>query len=303
MNSLTYYKTIGRSFIEHYYSELNHSGTEGMKWGYTLGKRNGKRVAKGPDDDLRNMIEKVQLGNNKQLPNEIMERSESISPYEIGEQEAIKNFKPKIPGWRPPALTRKWTKEEDQAVVNQVQDFYNCALCSYAYDLRRRGYDVVARPFCPDYPGLLPFVTPISKDDWSFQFRDQLLLAYDGATRIAFDGSVVVGSDDKYRGMKNIRYIPPEKLRLYADKWIKDMINIGDINRGVLNVEWADYGVSHAMAYEVDNGSLIVRDAQMNETLNFIDDILPEISYFEYIRLDNLEPNFDYLSNFVEERK
>lgn len=50
--------------IQIYHSYLYHKGVDGMKWGYTDGKKNGKRVAGEEEEDIEKKTSKEDAGNN-----------------------------------------------------------------------------------------------------------------------------------------------------------------------------------------------------------------------------------------------
>lgn len=72
-----------------------------------------------------------------------------------------------------PIKRKEMSKEQDLSVINPtfnsttVASSNNCALCTVAYDMRRRGYDVIARQNAP-----ITLLYDISKDDIGVMYKN-----------------------------------------------------------------------------------------------------------------------------------
>lgn len=158
------------------------------------------------------------------------------------------------------------TIESDMAAVNP--DFgtsrgntYNCLYCSAAYDLRRRGYDVSANE-----------VDDITIKNNTF---DKLKKWY--------KGEAVTGSeeDTEIEGLMLLRH--------------------PDGGRGVLTMTDPFLGGDgHAMNYEIKNGKIKLIDSQTNETRTWDEIFDRGYCYFDFMRTDNLEPDWNKIREAVD---
>lgn len=199
--------------------------------------------------------------------------------------------KPKTPRELADENDKKWQKERDAAPLDQKtglhlktkemtmqQDaervnpryrtweygvYSNCAFCSMAYDLRRRGYDVKA--------GLLN----------DGMFEKQIAGMY---------------KDAKF---KNISSAANTSLKVRGDMVEKEFLKQGDGARGIVTVSWSGWGGGHAMGYEIANGKFNLVDAQVGKVYSKkeADDIFNSALSWDinYMRTDNLEPNYKKL--------
>ena len=165
--------------------------------------------------------------------------------------------------------TEPATKDQDQGAINPMYDGVsyeysnNCSYCTMAYDLRQRGYDVVANPADPEDPILLDEIT-----DW-----------YDGAE--VEDIITLTKSNG----------ISPDSLTVqHAAHLVEmDLLKEGEGARGHFILYWANGG-GHDVIWEVENGEVFLRDCQNNRKLKPID-YIQYSNYFTYFRTDNLKPN------------
>lgn len=169
-----------------------------------------------------------------------------------------------------PRIQNEHSKDDDQYDVNYKAyrkglpgSNMNCACCSTAYDLRRRGYDVKAR------------------------------LNQFGKTYEKIEKWYVDGKFTKY-----------EKGSDHRDM-IREIMKQPEGSRGNLCVT-SEMGFAHSMAYEVENGEMVIRDAQnhtmyrgQNEIMKFMQDYVIDPSRSGYMRTDNLEVNWKTVSEAV----
>lgn len=184
-----------------------------------------------------------------------------------------------------PMKTREYSKDEDQAAINpnyeEGEEWQtNCAYCTAAYDLRRRGYDVEAMP-CDDatYDATLDSIPTwyedTSKADWSGD------ASVDWFGRIDYDNISKIHEDTK-----------------------KTFDEMPDGSYGQFCVYWT-IGGGHSMAWEKENGTTYIRDCQTNETVTHDEWVsyYGDWSYGAYVlRTDNRVPSKNILKT-VKERE
>ena len=170
-----------------------------------------------------------------------------------------------------PNLKRKtgvMTPKDDMAACNPKYSkggVYknNCISCALAYDMRRRGYDVEAMPI---------------------------------DTTSAINGSLPVQLGF-YKGEKLDTFEVPKDLYAATKQFSNQILKYGDGSRGMLRIRWKN-GDGHAVIWEVDGNSVIVRDPQ-NNTIVDLSDYMRRAKTFYYFRTDNLEPT-EKVTRFVK---
>lgn len=170
-----------------------------------------------------------------------------------------------------PNLKRKTTEtnqNEDMAACNPKYlkgGVYknNCISCALAYDMRRRGYDVESAPI---------------------------------DTTSATNGSLPVQLGF-YKGEKLETYEVPNDPDIAVKQFTKNIVSYGDGSRGMLRIRWKN-GDGHAVVWEVNDGSVIVRDPQ-NNTIIDLSEYMRRAKTFYYFRTDNLEPT-EKVTRFIK---
>ena len=160
-----------------------------------------------------------------------------------------------------PNLKRKTTEtnqNEDMAACNPKYlkgGVYknNCISCALAYDMRRRGYDVESSPI---------------------------------DTTSATNGSLPVQLGF-YKGEKLETFEVPKDPDVATKQFSNRILKYGDGSRGMLRIRWKN-GDGHAVVWEVDGNSVIVRDPQNNTIVDLLD-YMRRAKTFYYFRADNLE--------------
>jgi hypothetical protein len=166
----------------------------------------------------------------------------------------------------------KMDESEDLKRVNpEVNNFNsntksNCMLCTTAYELRRRGYDVRAEK------------AGIGYDD------SDIKKWFPGAKLKSID----MGEHNKIG--KTIAAVAGLNTG-YAKDVIESMANSQPNGaRGNLIVRWGSGG-AHSMAYEIKNNKLVILDSQINKIYDNPEKILRNCTNVQYARLDNIEFN------------
>lgn len=176
--------------------------------------------------------------------------------------------------------SREMSIDEDLERVNPSygkDDYFstNCAMCTVAMDMRRRGYDVHASTMF-DKPGNTDMY-PIM-DSW-----------YEGGSRKHIKHDTPYAFDDE-----NFDPHTP-KLKEYASAVMKEMKSYGNGARGELIVCWnTDFGSSHSVFFTVEKNRPIIYDTQTHEkyaTSHDIEEFLAMTNWSDIKRLDNLKPN------------
>lgn len=187
------------------------------------------------------------------------------------------------------------TKFEDQGEINEVYDPWddgssseNCANCSAAYELRRRGYDVEAKLVEDDYNG---------RGDRAYDY-------FEGAEVIAIngDGSTFVHNEEFVKSIWNDTVTDKDCLanredydfyvtdQRYTAKTIEKGIldNSPPGSRGFIDVEWKSGG-AHSIVYEVDSkGKVTIRDSQTWDEYT-LTELAGDTKKVRITRTDNLE--------------
>lgn len=162
------------------------------------------------------------------------------------------------------------TPEQDAAEINKgyadpdnLGARMNCTMCSTAYDLRRRGYDVKARE----------------------------------TKRGRTPGDIAK--------MYNIKEKDIPVYKSY-DAFVDALRKEPDGSRGLTFTSYGPFNSHHCVVWEKNNGRVIIRDTQDNESFDSISSsyisrngVVP----YKYIRTDDKEINWDAIKGAVEERK
>lgn len=174
--------------------------------------------------------------------------------------------------------------DDDMAVINpKYQDekkrsLYdeNCAVCTMAYDLRRRGYDVVASD-----------EMSTTADGMAGLSTKEITKVYKNCNR-----SDIISSEDLCD-----KYGKTNKISKKLEYLEKEMLEHGEGARANLMVKW-NLGGGHSVAMEVENGKVVVRDCQTNSkyTLDYYAEYIRE---FYYLRTDTLEPSEEMLRYII----
>lgn len=145
----------------------------------------------------------------------------------------------------------------------------NCAYCSLAYDLRRRGYDVVANETI-DVRNSFGMVT-----------------RHGGLTKTDIS--------EIYEGLRgdNFKSLDGDDL-LISKKTVKNALDTlsaeGEGARGIIAVGWSDFS-GHALNYEVHDGKTYIIDSQIGKVYSSLEDIQKYFSNcveISSLRTDNL---------------
>jgi hypothetical protein len=136
----------------------------------------------------------------------------------------------------------------------------NCALCTVAFDMRRRGFDVIARQHAP-----INLLYDISEKDIAQFYKDAKINS--------------VGS---------------------MNNFIRKMKSEPNGSRGAVFAQWPS-GSGHVVDYIVENGKPVLYDSQQGKIHTNAKDLFDDsTSDIRYIRLDNVEPNYNMIRIAIE---
>lgn len=228
----------------------------------------------------------------------LKEYTKIVSDFAQKEKDAFRKAVSQLP------LHFKKQKEEmsdsdNQKVINSDRYYdseayqQNCGYCSLAYDMRKRGYDVEAKPaywhnneFDPDaYSDKTYYVAA------SGLSNHEIEKCYKGNAQ--FTEVQEIANEMQKR---NIALTTNNMIDYVEESLVKQ----GDGARGILSVAWT-YGGGHAINYEVVGNQVVVRDCQTGKVYK-MSDFKGLVSQVNYMRTDTLEPN-EYMSNYVTDRK
>lgn len=196
-----------------------------------------------------------------------------------------------------------------QSVVKQVNPDYgdigtkmNCRRATFAYEMRRRGYDVMATRTTNAYgqhgAGLLNAITPGEKFKNTSIPGVMTRAMYETAIKgtgkatplLDINSGVAAGARNKvFGGGTPINIF--DALKQEANG-----------SRGELGVMWAGGG-GHSMAYEIVKGAPVIFDNQSGKMYESAEALekMGDIASSGYTRLDNIPLNTDYLMRWVRD--
>lgn len=194
-----------------------------------------------------------------------------------------------------PLKSKPTTCDEDMALVNPDYDksdpltSQNCAYCTMAYDMRRRGYDIESKY---DSNGLSTYQV-LRNYDWSAarkQFKQETGIDADLTDfPDALIHTVYTESNSKERELDaHSRFddAPTHDRKEAVTRLERELSNYGEGSRGMIAMSWK-FGGAHAIAWEVQNGKVVYRDCQVNKKID-ISTYMSRSDEMQYVRLDNL---------------
>lgn len=272
---------------------LQHTGEKGMRWG-VFGASGATRYqnhavyAKGApryaNENYGDVYKQLLARNIKNLPNgglrnitDLSSNAKRITLAKFAEHADKMNDK----RMKRSAIDSETglrlkqsdsSMEEDMKHVNPgYNDFNtntknNCVLCSAAYEMRRRGYDVAA--------------VKDGGDGYTFEYVMKL-----------FPKADLYQLSRENTAVKEF------------NKNIGDGIRYGATNgnsRGLVVLEFKD-GAGHAMSYEMKNNKITYLDSQRNMKFSesSIEKLLRNVESFDYARLDNVDFDLNTIKEAV----
>lgn len=271
-------KLASNNSVSNKISNMLNNTVESLKSSVDKGKKAIESLFddKG-DKSVNEMWTEINNESNQTKSSKPKMQNEEKKWFELkpGKEETIKDE------YDLPLKSQKTTKDEDMAATNpnyNTGDYgytHNCASCTLAYDLRRRGYDVQAAS---------------DIDSESISSITEWYKQYDKKT-----GKYVKPETTRISDLYEFEDIYKERtVEDVTNRIERDILKHGDGARGHFMVKWKDGG-GHDMAWEVENGKVVIYDTQINQKrtvkeimeLSVIDDLSG--SGVQYFRSDNLE--------------
>lgn len=171
------------------------------------------------------------------------------------------------------------TADQDMVCVNphfhnlDTNTKNNCVMCTSAFELRRRGYDVTAKKTTSGF----------DNEDFKVWFPKAQIKQ--------------VGPDVTF---KNAQHYVYKRNTQFEQDAVNEMISQGNGARGALNITWRGGMGGHSLAYEVQNGKVTVYDTQANKMYDNPIKILKQAYQGTVIRLDNSPINTKMIREVAE---
>lgn len=273
--------------------ELYHHGILGMKWGErryqnpdgSLTEEGRKRyygiksidgfdsamkvrpittAVKNRTDEDRKMISEIQKWEDNERKH-ILRGKQLVHNMKIGAMKLSRVFddtdeKNNLPLLNKPDSIQNALKKTNPSKGTHLASGNNCCLCTIAYDLRRRGYDVMSKQNAP-----INLLYDISPEDVSWIYG-----------------------------------YPKETVTHTPERLQKELNKQPNGTRGAAFCSWNGGKGGHVVAYEVQNGHAKLYDAQTGTAYNNVKDLFDDVSTTSFIRLDNREPNYNFARIAIE---
>ena len=193
-------------------------------------------------------------------------------------------------------------------VVKQVNPDYgavgtnmNCRRCTFAYELRRRGFDVSATRTTKgngqSATGLYDAIHPGSRNTGTGGLTTFIRWARSGKI------DQMTKLNDIVAGGGAIKIEIKEDRGSNFESIFSALSHQPNGSRGELGVNWT-VGGGHSLAYEVFDGKPVIFDTQLGKRYSSVGEMLahnyPYISGAGFTRLDNIELNTDFLMRWVK---
>ena len=293
----------------HYDDFLCHHGIKGQKWGirrfqyedgsltpegkerYGYGK---SKKASGMSEETKNTLAAIALPAATILATKVF--AEISRHLDEGYKEGQKKVKEiekvrkneKIDKKTGLYLKNKDDTRKDEEVVNPWYTDpnnggrVNCTLCTTAYDLRKRGYDVYARE------------TRTGKSPAETAAR------YKNANLVTNLKSLKTDSRLKFSDIPAM--FKPMEDDTY-NKLKRGLLKQGNNARGNLFLYFTTGG-GHSVSYEIEKNKVVITDAQSGERYTnlekFYRDLPPLSNTYAYFRTDNLEIDWDKMKKAIK---
>lgn len=208
-------------------------------------------IQKWEDDERKHILRGKQLVHQSK-----------IMAYKMGRVFDDVDEQARLPKLKTPDSPEQAVKKTNISKGTHLASGNNCCLCTIAYDLRRRGYDVVANQNAP-----INLLYDIGYEDVAWMY----------------------GFAPKKQGVsKNAKELT-QKLGKEPNG-----------SRGAAFCSWAGGNGGHVVAYEIENGKPILYDAQTGNRYDSPEKLFDDVTETYFIRLDDKKPNYNYARIAVE---
>lgn len=269
---------------------LFHHGIKGMKWGiqngppYPLGSgistgKKLKTISGGQNYNI-NIIKGPWTLYGKSLTNKIYRNTIAKRTGPIDKETGLHK------------KDREYTIHEDSKKVNPARlqgltnTRVNCAYCVTAYELRRRGYDVIANTSNKPVGSMKLYQTYFKDTKRNIEKN---VSEYFNPDAKHMEEVFKPGKEEKGRTALELAMRGENKE--HAAHIIKELSSKSN-QRGLVTLFWGS-GSSHVMNYETKNGKVTFIDSQCGKTYTEKDaeDIFSSAFASTYYRIDNCDLN------------
>jgi hypothetical protein len=213
---------------------------------------------------------------------------------------------PELKGnWDADSINSLVAKEINTGYPHELGSGMNCRRCTYAYEMRRRGYDVVAtRTPTASGQNAMGVFNAITTDHKDISTRKGIKLLSKDVIR---DPSQTTFSSDPLT--RHLQAITRRGNSLRSFKAPDDIFSRlalePERSRGELTVKWAGGG-GHSMAYEIINGIPHVFDTQTGNyyaSQQMFEQKMPDMAQAGFTRLDNIPLDSHFLQRWMKNAK
>lgn len=199
------------------------------------------------------------------------------------------------------------------AVVSKINPDYgkigsgmNCRRATFAYEMRRRGFDVAATKSTlatgQSAAGLFNATNPNDKVGRGVLGLTRRVISESRSGDTTFMDYVTKGSG---LGKETIQEVSASRpITGNAASIFNKLSKMPDGARGELAVKWANVPAAHSIAWEIVKGKPAIIDAQMNKIMLNPEDfarVYPNLGAAAMTRLDNIELNGDFLLRWLKD--
>lgn len=180
---------------------------------------------------------------------------------------------------------------------------YNCTMCTMAYEMRRRGYDVEAVPSPVDAEGNAHGIT---RKDAAMVYQNVEVQnacdLFNGTPWPNHKNSEQFAFNSEKNGLDDLRDTYGVGNAKITKTIENELLKHGDGARGYLGVSWSGSLSGHALVWEIDDGRVVIKDPQ-NNTERALYGYVCRSRDIDYYRTDNVaftDKIFDYVQNAEE---
>lgn len=232
-----------------------------------------EQLAELSDEEIQELLRNSTVGNLKAL-------HQTIDQHFLTKKDSETGL---------PLKSKETSADEDMEKVNpDFENFSadtknNCVNCSMAYDLRRRGFDVTADQSDK------PLDVAMVYDMYDMPTTEGV------NTQVSYEGYVKNYGDP---GMSKKDFVATQSNSMidYLET------NMPEGSRGLMTVAWSDNS-GHAVAWEIEDGDLVVRDCQTGKKYEgdsvYTDFMSHSNGYIQAVRLDDKELNPDNIKRVM----
>ena len=180
----------------------------------------------------------------------------------------------------------------------------NCRRCTFAYELRRRGYDVAATRTTNGYGQTIAGVynaTSPDKENVSLSPK-KTIISINNSSK--FQMRMRDTATPFEREITNFKGPAGTRNKFQSGNFFNELSKQPDGSRGAIGLPWA-LGGAHSIAYEVVNGRAIMFDTQSGKSFKNMTELNKAyeklgINEIGFTRLDNIKLDEDFLLRWVK---